>query len=61
MARRKWTRQLAIERIQALYRQGVPVGQISRVDPPLHSKCYLMFGSWRTALAEAGLESARRS
>lgn len=61
MARINWTRQLAIERIQALHQQGVPVGKISSVDPPLHSKCYLMFGSWRTALAEAGLESARRS
>lgn len=60
MERSKWTRQIAIERIQALHQQGVPVGKISSVDPQLRAKCFLMFGSWRLALTEAGLEPARR-
>lgn len=56
-----WTRQSVIERIQFLHQQGIPVGQIGGVDPKLRSRSFALFGSWRTALKEAGLESVRRT
>lgn len=57
MSPRKWTKQIVIDRIQYHYQQGIPVEKISSVDKRLCMVCYSLFGSWRDALASAGLKS----
>lgn len=60
MSPRKWTKQIVIERIQYLYQQGIPVEKISSEDRRLCMVSYSLFGSWRDALASAGLKSVRQ-
>ena len=56
---RRWTASSVVAQIQHWHRQGVPVGKIWEHDKPLVQAAYAVFGNWRTALAEAGLQSVR--
>jgi hypothetical protein len=56
---RKWTPERVIQAIQDSHRQGVPVGKIWK-DRTLCMAGISRFGSWRQALAAAGLRSARQ-
>jgi hypothetical protein len=56
---RRWTASSVVAQIQHWHRQGVPVGKIWEHDKPLVQAAYAVFGNWRTALEEAGLQSVR--
>jgi len=54
--RGKWAKETVVARIQDWHRQGVPVGRIGQQDLRLRAAGYCRFGSWRAALAAAGLQ-----
>jgi hypothetical protein len=56
---RRWTATSVVAQIQHWHREGVPVSKIWEHDKPLVQAAYAVFGNWRTALAEAGLQSVR--
>ena len=60
MPQRKWSKEIIIERLQTWHADGVPVKLLWRQDPAMTSRASSMFGSWRLALAAAGIESARK-
>lgn len=59
MVQRKWTKEIIVERLTRWRAEGVPVKELWRRDPAMTSRATFLFGSWRKALAAAGIESAR--
>ena len=59
MKQRKWTKEIIVERLKRWRAEGVPVKSLWRKDPAMTSRATSLFGSWREALAAAGIESAR--
>src|SRR6056297_1968313 len=59
MKQRKWTKEIIVERLKRWRAEGVPVKSLWRMDPAMTSRATSLFGSWREALAAAGIESAR--
>jgi len=58
---KKWSKQLVIEAIQAHHRDGLPMTKVWKEDANLYSMGKKYFGSWRNAMAAAGLPMQRRT
>ena len=56
MAKRKWTKEIIVERLTRWRAEGVPVKDLWRRDPAMTSRATFLFGSWRKALAAAGID-----
>ena len=54
---RKWSKKRIIETIQEAYIQGKPIAKSAFGDKSLRGAVYRYFGTWRKAVAAAGLES----
>ena len=61
MAQRKWSKQKIVDRLRSWNAEGVPTKSLWRQDVAMTSRATSLFGSWRNALAAAGIESARRT
>ncbi|TWU38670.1 hypothetical protein Q31b_37480 [Novipirellula aureliae] len=59
MKQRKWTKEIVVERLKQWRADGVQVKMLWRQDPAMTSRATSLFGSWRKALAAAGIVSAR--
>ncbi len=54
-APQRWSRQLVIDAIQNWHRQGVPLASLHKRDVSLYGAVKRYFGSWGSAVLEAGL------
>ncbi len=60
MSRTPWTKERVIQTIRECHGRGVPVARLWKECWPACLASYSLFGSWRDALAAAGLESPRQ-
>lgn len=60
MAKRKWTKEIIVERLRKWHEEGVPANALYRQDSAMTSMACYLFGSWRKTLDEAGIKPARK-
>ena len=60
MAKRKWTKEIIVERLRKWHEEGVPANALCRQDSAMTSMACYLFGSWRKTLDEAGIKPARK-